>query len=52
MATTTISGSTVVFSNSGAAANLTNSDLNEDSASLVLTFNVLAASGGGKNTTL
>ncbi|MBS3648086.1 tandem-95 repeat protein [Pseudaminobacter sp. 19-2017] len=46
MATTTVSGSTVTFSNSGAAANLTQSS-NEDGS---LTFDVLAASGGGKNT--
>src|SRR5712671_2259727 len=51
MATTTDNGSTVVFSNSGAAANLTNSSLNENSV-LVLSFDVLAASGGGTNTTI
>src|SRR5258706_5232248 len=51
MATTTVNGSTVVFSNSGAAANLTNSSLNENSV-LVLSFDVLAASGGGTNTTI
>jgi VCBS repeat-containing protein len=52
MATTTISDTTVVFSNSGAAANLSNSSLTEDSASLALTFDVLALSGGGTKTTL
>ena len=45
MATTTVSGSTVVFSNSTAAANLSTS-LDEDS-SLTYAFDVLAASGGG-----
>ncbi|MEP9397618.1 VCBS domain-containing protein, partial [Mesorhizobium sp. KR2-14] len=50
MATTTISGSTVTFSNSGAAANITKTG-NEDET-LAFTFDVLAASGGGKNTTI
>ena len=52
MATTTISGSTVVFSNSTAAANLTNSSLTEDSNLNDISFDVLAASGGGAKTTL
>jgi len=51
MATTAIAGSTVVFSNSGAAANLCNTSLTEDSLGEI-TFDVLAASGGGKNTTI
>src|SRR6185295_6465022 len=50
MATTTISGSTVTFSNSGAAANL--SQTGTEDGSLAFTFDVLAASGGGKNTTI
>jgi VCBS repeat-containing protein len=50
MATATISGSTVVFSNSTAAANLTNTT-NEDATGF-LTFDVLAASGGGTKTTI
>ena len=50
MATTTVSGSTVTFSNSGAAANL--SQTGTEDGNLVLTFDVLAASGGGKNTTI
>src|SRR5262245_35018108 len=49
MATTTVSGSTVTFSNSGAAANLSQTG-NEDGTAF--TFDVLAASGGGKNTTI
>ena len=52
MATTTISGSTVTFSNSGAAANLS-TQTSEDS--LLATFDIstiLAASGGGTKTTL
>ena len=50
MATTTISGSTVTFSNSGAAANL--SQTGTEDGTLAFTFDVLAASGGGKNTTI
>ncbi|MDG4879389.1 VCBS domain-containing protein, partial [Mesorhizobium sp. WSM4935] len=51
MATTTItSGSTVTFSNSGAAANLTQSG--SEDGSLQFTFDVLAASGGGTKTTI
>ena len=50
MATATIAGSTVTFSNSGAAANMTQTG-GED-GSRAFTFDVLAASGGGKNTTL
>ncbi|MDX8454715.1 VCBS domain-containing protein, partial [Mesorhizobium sp. VK9D] len=50
MATTTVSGSTVTFSNSGAAANLTQSGTED--GSLQFTFDVLAASGGGTKTTI
>ncbi|TPI37514.1 type I secretion protein, partial [Mesorhizobium sp. B2-9-1] len=50
MATTTVSGSTVTFSNSGAAANLTQSG--SEDGSLQFTFDVLAASGGGTKTTI
>jgi len=50
MATATIDGSTVVFSSSGAAANLTTS-LTAD-GSLTYNFDVLAASGGGTKTTV
>ncbi|WP_224547978.1 VCBS domain-containing protein, partial [Mesorhizobium sp. CA16] len=50
MATTTVSGSTVTFSNSGAAANLTQSG--SEDGSLLFTFDVLAASGGGTKTTI
>src|SRR6185436_11861988 len=50
MATTTVSGQTVVFSNSGAAANLTQTGT--EGGSLIFAFNVLAASGGGTNTTV
>ena len=50
MATTTVSGSTVTFSNSGAAANL--SQTGTEDGTLAFTFDVLAASGGGKNTTI
>ena len=50
MATTTVSGSTVTFSNSGAAANL--SQTGTEDGALAFTFDVLAASGGGKNTTI
>ena len=50
MATTTVSGSTVTFSNSGAAANLTQSGAED--GSLQFTFDVLAASGGGTKTTI
>src|ERR1041385_5213335 len=52
MATTTTSDGTVVFSNSDAAANLSNASLTEDSSSLALAFDVLAASGGGTKTTI
>src|SRR4051794_2346133 len=50
--TTTVSGSTVTFSNSGAAANLS-TQTSEDS--LLATFDIstiLASSGGGAKTTL
>jgi VCBS repeat-containing protein len=50
MATTTVSGTTVTFSNSGAAANL--SQTGTEDGTLAFTFDVLAASGGGKNTTI
>src|SRR5262245_48359762 len=50
MATTTVSGSTVTFSNSGAAADL--SQTGSEDGTLAFTFDVLAASGGGKNTTI
>src|SRR5688572_4015131 len=50
-ATTTTSTGTVVFSNSGAAADLTNGTLTEDT-NTEITFDVLAASGGGAKTTL
>ena len=50
MATATIDGSTVVFSNSGAAANLTTS-LTADGG-LTYNFDVLSASGGGTKTTI
>ena len=50
MATTTISDSTVVFSNSSAAANLTQTG--SEDGSLLFTFDVLAASGGGTKTTV
>ncbi|MDX8482261.1 VCBS domain-containing protein, partial [Mesorhizobium sp. VK24D] len=50
MATTTVSGSTVTFSNSGAAANLTQSG-SEDGSYLFI-FDVLATSGGGTKTTI
>ena len=50
MATTTVSGSTITFSNSGAAANL--SQTGTEDGTLAFTFDVLAASGGGKNTTI
>ncbi|WP_246686018.1 VCBS domain-containing protein, partial [Mesorhizobium sp. B2-4-6] len=50
MATTTVSGSTVTFSNSGAAADLTQSGTED--GSLQFTFDVLAASGGGTKTTI
>ncbi|MBB2670972.1 UNVERIFIED_ORG: VCBS repeat-containing protein [Rhizobium esperanzae] len=50
MATTTVSGTTVTFSNSGAAANLTQSGTED--GSLQFTFDVLAASGGGVKTTI
>lgn len=43
--------SKVAFSNSTAAANLTNSALTEDNLG-VITFDVLAASGGGAKTTI
>ena len=51
MATTTVSGSTVTFSNSGAAANLS-AQTSEDS--LLAKFDIstiLAESGGGTKTT-
>ncbi|MBZ9884922.1 cadherin-like domain-containing protein, partial [Mesorhizobium sp. CA10] len=48
--TTTTSGSTVTFSNSGAAANLTQSGTED--GGLQFTFDVLAASGGGAKTTI
>ena len=48
MATTTVSGSTVTFSNSGAAANITQTGTEDGSLSFV--FDVLALSGGGTNT--
>jgi VCBS repeat-containing protein len=48
--TTTTSGSTVVFSNSTAAADLTASGTED--GSLAFTFDVLAASGGGAKTTI
>ena len=50
MATTTVSGSTVTFSNSGAAADLTQSGT--EGGTLQFTFDVLAASGGGTKTTI
>ncbi|WP_064681737.1 cadherin-like domain-containing protein [Rhizobium bangladeshense] len=50
MATTTVSGTTVTFSNSGAAANLTQSGTED--GNLQFTFDVLAASGGGVKTTI
>ena len=50
MATTTVSDSKVTFSNSGAAANL--SQTGTEDGTLAFTFDVLAASGGGKNTTI
>src|SRR5262245_10388368 len=50
MATTTVSGSTVTFSNSGSAANL--SQTGTEDGTHAFTFDVLAASGGGKNTTI
>ena len=50
MATTTVSGTTVTFSNSGAAANLTQSGTED--GSLQFTFDVLGASGGGVKTTI
>ncbi|WP_183844450.1 cadherin-like domain-containing protein, partial [Rhizobium etli] len=50
MATTTVSGTTVTFSNSGAAANLTQSGTED--GSLQFTFDVLAASDGGVKTTI
>ncbi|ACE90124.1 hypothetical protein RHECIAT_CH0001143 [Rhizobium etli CIAT 652] len=50
MATTTVSGTTVTFSNSGAAADLTQSGTED--GSLQFTFDVLAASGGGVKTTI
>ncbi|ANL58556.1 cadherin-like domain-containing protein [Rhizobium phaseoli] len=50
MATTTVSGTTVTFSNSGAAADLTQSG--SEDGSLQFTFDVLAASGGGVKTTI
>lgn len=56
MAVTTISAndpSKTVFSNSGAAANLTSAGETEDSGNLSdITFDVLAQSGGGAKTTL
>src|SRR4051794_25618171 len=52
VATTTVSGSTVTFSNSGAAANLS-AQTNEDSLSANFDIStILAASGGGTKTTL
>jgi VCBS repeat-containing protein len=50
MATTTVSGSTVTFSNSGAAANITKTGTED--GSLLFSFDVLAQSGGGTNTTV
>ncbi|ANM22455.1 serralysin-like metalloprotease domain-containing protein [Rhizobium sp. N941] len=50
MATTTVSGTTVTFSNSGAAADLTQSGTED--GSLQFAFDVLAASGGGVKTTI
>ena len=50
MATTTIEGSTVVFSNSGAAADL--AATGSEDGSLSFCFDVLAASGGGTKTTI
>ncbi|RUM02060.1 cadherin-like domain-containing protein, partial [Rhizobium chutanense] len=50
MATTTVSGTTVTFSNSGAAADLTQSGTED--GTLQFTFDVLAASGGGAKTTI
>src|SRR5438093_565595 len=50
MATTTIGGSTVVFSNSGAAADLATTG--SEDGSLMFCFDVLAASGGGTKTTI
>ena len=50
MATTTVSGSTVTFSNSGAAANITQTGTEDGSLSFV--FDVLALSGGGTKTTI
>ena len=52
MATTTIAGSTVTFSNSGAAANLS---VQTGGDSLLANFDIstiLAESGGGTKTTL
>ena len=49
MAVTTVDSSKVVFSNSGAAANLSGSATEESG---LITFDVLALSGGGTNTTL
>src|SRR5262245_65515746 len=50
MATTTVSGSTVTFSNSGAAASITQTGTED--ASLSFVFDVLALSGGGAKTTI
>lgn len=51
MATTTVAGTSVTFSNSTAAANL-GTIIDENASSYAYAFDVLAASGGGKNTTL
>src|SRR5689334_19525128 len=50
MATTTVSGTSVTFSNSGAAADLSQSIT--EGGSLCLSFDVLSASGGGTKTTI
>lgn len=53
MATATVSGTSVTFSNSTAAANLTTSIYESNTSSSYLTaFDVLAASGGGTKTTV
>src|SRR5215216_2509763 len=52
MVVTTVDSSKVVFSNSTAAANLSNGTLTEDTLGTEVTFAVLAASGGGAKTTI
>ncbi|MBB4066535.1 VCBS domain-containing protein [Gellertiella hungarica] len=47
MATTTVGGSTVAFSNSSAAANLSQSVGEDNASGYEFVFDVLAASGGG-----